>query len=1076
MVIITHIGDTEAQHLDELDSNPARQKTRKGKTKNTKAPPNTGQPPQDSLAELTEEARTAPKKELQYKKKPTCLDNAVFNEKLRIIYVIILCLLIGLMVPYILSWHFINLPPPDYKNYCGLNISYRMECLPGTINMSQKVCYQANCCYDDAPTDPYAPKCFHTIPSQYGYYVYNSTEGGDTIIIPVRQSKIPEPVRQSRTPKPILYSLEQTSFTLDLLPIDETTPTSDIAWPLRVLVQRKGPDTVRIKIWDPMNAQDVDDDFTDDSPSEWKLDVTVSDLGGQFNVSITRNETGEELFNTVFGPLIYSRNYMEITARVSSYHIYGLGQRGNYNFIPNSNERPRWKLFNTDTDDDDDTMSHSSHPFYMNFEGNGSVHGVYLHNSAPLEIGFHPVPAIVFRALGGSLDLRFFAGPTPQDVTRQYTDLIGKPAMPPFWALGYHLCRTTADTKEFDKAFEKMTEKALPYESDCIDARLAFPGSFTPLSQQAEERIQSLQTNGRRFWLVQYPFLESGSQAYEKAKGSDLLLQTESESGENITVIDYYGRVAKKTVGYPDFINSNITDWMKALDGISDLYSKSDGIVLFKNSPMNQAYPNYTLPVGVSLQEACNETQPEFCCPRYDVPFLPAGMSDLNNKTICSSLIHQTLEGEARPHIISHNSYGRYHHQRTYEFKKSLDTATRPVVLSQSTFAGSGAFGGQFGGNYKPNFVSQQRALTYILQMGLYGVPFTGVPICGSTNDTENFMRAEYCLRGHQMGVFLPFMMNHYEYHHLPRNPTDFTSGFMENVRLFIRLRYMLIPYIYDLFYEAHETGTPVARPLFYEFPQDPDSRALQSQFMLGKALLVTPVFRRVDESKSVKTDAHFPPGCWYDFYKGTLVSNSRDGENLILPTLLNDMNVHIRGGSIIALQGNLHEDFNTTAEFRQMPLLLMIALTCELEANDTTTTLAAGTTTEAAVSEQVPLVGEDELLFTASGDFYMDDGMTPLEQNPPYHNLTFEADQTSLTVTRLSANDATVCGDDPNPLGFTSLIDTVQIFGAPRIKNMKVDGQEKNFTQEGDTNTITLHLNYDWCSTSQTIVTWELV
>ncbi|XP_068215262.1 lysosomal alpha-glucosidase-like [Palaemon carinicauda] len=1067
MVVITHVEDTEAQHLDELDSNPARPKKKKGKTKTSRAPPPTGQKMQDPLAELTEEARTTEKKELIYKKKPTCLDKMIFHPKLRILYVLILCLLVGLMVPYILSSYFSSLPPPDYRNNCGVNVSYRMECLPGTINMSKSICYQADCCYDEISIDPYIPKCFHTIPSQYGYFVFNSSADSDTIITPVRQSRRQEIV---------LYNLQQTSFTLDLLPILETTPTDGKAWPLRVLVQRKGPDVVRVKIWDPTNAQDIEDDFVEDSPSEWKMDVSVSDLGGQFNVSITRNETGEELFNTVFGPLIYSRNYMEITARLSSNHIYGMGRRGNYIFLPDSDQRPRWTLFNTDTDDDDDTMSHSSHPFYMNFDKNGSVHGVYLHNAAPMEIGIYPAPAIVFRALGGSLDFRFFAGPTPQDVTRQYTDMIGKPAMPPYWALGYHLCRATSDSREFDNAFEKMANKSLPYESDCIDSRLSFPESFKTLSMQDEERLQSLQDSGRKFWLVQYPFLEPGSSAYQAAMKSDLLLQT--EDGQPI---NYFGKVEKNRVGYPDFINSASKDWMEGLDGISALYNKSDGILLFKNSPMNQAIPNYTLPDGISWQEACNEIQPEYCCPRYDVPFLPAGISDLNNETICSSLVHKTLKGEARPHIISHNAYGRYHHQRTYEFKNSLNAATRPVVFSQSTFPGSGALGGQFGGNYKPNFVAQQRGLTYILQMGLYGVPLTGVPVCGSTNDTEKFLRAEYCIRGHQMGAFLPFMMSHYEYRHLPRNPTDFTLGFMENVRLYIRLRYMLLPYIYDLFYEAHETGTPVARPLFYEFPDDPDSRAVQSQFMLGKALLVSPVFNKVDGSNSVKTDVHFPPGCWYDFYKGMLVSSSKDGENMVLPTLLNDINVHMRGGSIIALQGNLHEDFNTTAEFRQKPLLLMVALTCELKAYNATTP-APTITTEAPVSQQAPFVYEDDL-FTASGDFYMDDGVTPLDQNPPYHNLTFEANKTSLTITRISTNDATLCGDgDPtseesNPIGFTTVIDAIQIFGASQIKGVSVDGEPtQDFTQEEDTSTVTIrHINFDWCTNPQTVVSWEL-
>lgn len=95
--------------------------------------------------------------------------------------------------------------------------------------------------------------------------------------------------------------------------------------------------------------------------------------------------------------------------------------------------------------------------------------GVILALDLP-EIVLQPTPALTFRAIGGILDLYLFVGPSPVQVIEQYTSLIGKPALPPFWSLGYHQCKFGQTTlNQTQKILEQTMVAKIPIDTQWND-------------------------------------------------------------------------------------------------------------------------------------------------------------------------------------------------------------------------------------------------------------------------------------------------------------------------------------------------------------------------------------------------------------------------------------------------------------------------------------------------------------------------------------------------------------------------------------------------------------------------------
>lgn len=550
-------------------------------------------------------------------------------------------------------------------------------------------------------------------------------------------------------------------------------------------------------------------------------------------------------------------------------HYYGFGEKAFHL------DRRGKKMVNWNTDA---APTWNSDPLYQTIPffiamNDGVAHGIFFDSTwkSFFDMGASSSRTYRFGAEGGEMNYYFLLGPKPADVLARHTRLTGRTPMPPRWALGYHQSRWGYRNEKIVKRIAGgMREHEIP--CDVIHIDIHYMDGYRVFTwhprrfPEPERMIKELREMGIRVVVINDPGVkrEEGYRVYDEVMKKEMYLK--KTDGK-----PFHGFVWPGKTVFPDFSRGDVRRWW----GDQHREFIRQGVCGIWND-MNE--------------------------PSHNIQAFIRRVSTRN-------VVHHD-NGQNTPHLKNRNVYGLQEGRATREGLLRLRPGERPFVLTRAGYSGIQRYAAVWTGDNSSTWRHLHLSLPMLMGMGLSGVSFVGCDIGGFTLSCSRELYARWI----QVGAFYPFCRTHAAIMTRDQEPWAFGKRVTDIAREYITLRYQLLPYIYTLFRESAETGAPVFRPLFYEFPGDPECATIEDEAMVGSAFLVAPVIRKGERKREV----YLPAGEWFDFWTGERLSG---GRTIAAKAPLERMPVYVRGGAIIPMQGAAR----CTDEMKMDPLILKV-------------------------------------------------------------------------------------------------------------------------------------------------------
>ena len=488
-------------------------------------------------------------------------------------------------------------------------------------------------------------------------------------------------------------------------------------------------------------------------------------------------------------------------------HVYGFGERFTP-FVKNGQVVDIWN-------EDGGTASEQAYksvPFFLTDAGFGVL--VNSPGRVSFEVASEVVSTVQFSVPGEVLDYFVIYGPRPADILERYTELTGRPALPPRWSFGLWL--STSFTTDYDEDtvsgfVDGFAERDIPlsvFHYDCYWMRplqlcdfewdrTKFPDPEGMLARLGERGLR------RCVWIN--PYIGQRSPLFAEAAAAGYLVRR------------------------PD---GSVWQW--------DMWVAGMGLVDFTNPAARSWYAGKVrglLATGVD-----------------------AVKTDFGERIPTDVVWHDGSDP-----ALMHNYYTYLYNRTVFETVREVRGENEALVFARSATVGNQQFPVHWGGDCESTYTAMAESLRAGLSLGLSGFGFWSHDIGGfeGTPSPELFSR----------WVAFGLLSSHSRLHGSGsyRVPWLFGDEAVEVTRRFARLKNGLMPYLWAAAVAAHERGLPVMRAMVLEFPDDPTSASLDQQYMLGPDVLVAPVFR--DDGV---VDVYVPDGRWTSYLDGTSIEGPR--------------------------------------------------------------------------------------------------------------------------------------------------------------------------------------------------------
>jgi alpha-glucosidase len=489
-------------------------------------------------------------------------------------------------------------------------------------------------------------------------------------------------------------------------------------------------------------------------------------------------------------------------------------------------------------------------PFYIGLH-NKHAYGIFFDNTFRTNFDFCQERRNVasFWAEGGEMNYYFIYGPQMEDVVTTYTDLTGKPELPPLWALGYHQCKWSyfpeSNVKEITAKFRELQ---IPCDAIYLD--IDYMEGFRCFTWNKEyfpdpkRMVTELAEDGFKTIVIIDPGIKIDKEysVYKEALEKDYFCKR--ADGPYMK-----GKVWPGECNFPDYTNPEVREWWAGLfkELISDIGVK--GVWNDMNEPAVMEVPNKTFPMDV----------------------------------------RHNYDGNPCSHRKAHNIYGTQMARATYEGVKRFAYPKRPFIITRSAYSGAQRYTSSWTGDNVATWEHLWIANVQVQRMSISGMGFTGSDIGGFAEQPSGELYARWI----QLGVFHPFCRTHSSGDHGNQEPWAFDEEVINITRKFVNMRYQLLPYLYTMFWQYIEEGIPMLKPLVYYDQEDAQTHYRNDEFIFGNQILVCPIL----EPNAVGRRMYVPRGEWYNYWTNNLISG---GKEIWIDTKYDEIPVFVKAGAII--------------------------------------------------------------------------------------------------------------------------------------------------------------------------------